>query len=199
MDNEKLALNITKALAYTENGGKPDIHKEQQGKSGEMKSIFQFLPATWKEDSKQVTGKENVPLTPETEAYVVNAKVSNWLKQGYNPSQIFSMWNSGSPNSEGKVGTNKEGVKYDTPKYVATAQSYLDKFMGAPQEMPDSNTQNPEVQQPSIKSPIDPSLASQNIPGGAVPTLPQLAQQQKTPQQGILPQLAKQNAIAKLS
>ena len=42
---EKQALvdAVTKGIAYTENGGMPDINNLRAGPTGEMKSIFQFL------------------------------------------------------------------------------------------------------------------------------------------------------------
>ena len=124
-----LANAITKAIAYTENGGAPDISDPSAGKTGEAKSIFQFTPATWKKDSLQVFGNPNTPISPDNETYVVQQKVSNWIKQGYNSKQIASMWNAGEgePNaytgkfSDGSssTGVNKQyGVKFDVSKYA---------------------------------------------------------------------------------
>lgn len=128
----KKALSILKAIAYTENGGQPNISKSKAGKSGEMKSVLQFLPATWKEYSKQVTGKDGLPLNPETEMTVGYHKVDNWLSDGYTPEQIFSMWNSGKPNAyrNNVKGINKNGVSFDTPSYVKKATNYLNEFEG---------------------------------------------------------------------
>lgn len=150
MDDQALTLAITKALAYTENGGKPDINNEQQGKSGEMKSIFQFLPATWKEYSKQVTGQDNLPLTPVNEAAVVGGKVNQWVeqfsKEGKSPEQIASaigsLWNSGhtDPNIEGS-GINKEGVKYDAPGYAKKVAKYTQQFLSSASDHLAQNTE----------------------------------------------------------
>jgi hypothetical protein len=138
-----LALAITKALAYTENGGKPDVKNTKAGKSGELKSVWQFLPETWKRDSKEITGHDNVPATPENEAAVVYGKVSKWVmekqKEGKDTDtiakEIGSEWNSGNPNAyaENKVGTNNEGIKYNVPEYANKVANYTKKFISSPQ------------------------------------------------------------------
>lgn len=149
MDKQKLALLITKALAYTENGGKPTTAKA--GKSGELKSIFQFLPSTWKLYSKQVLGQD-VPLTLESEAYVVHKKVSDWIDhleedgtpEEEIPLKIASMWNAGERKAdaykENHKGTNKYGVAYDTPAYAKKVGNYVKEFSneGADQVPPDT-------------------------------------------------------------
>lgn len=138
MNNEQLAKAIVKAIGYTENGGKPDPTKTRAGKTGEMKSVFQFTPDTWKNYSKQVFGKET-PLTPDAETYVVHQKVTKWLEQGYTPKQIASIWNAGpgEPNaytgkfSDGSPsrGVNKKyGVKFDVPSYADKVDKYVSEF-----------------------------------------------------------------------
>lgn len=139
MDKEKLALIITKALAYTENGGKPSTPKA--GKSGELKSIFQFTPGTWKLYSQQVLGQP-APLTSEAEAYVVHKKVSDWInhleQEGVSeqeiPLKIASMWNAGERKPDAYKqnwkGTNKFGVHYDTPAYAEKVANYVKEFSG---------------------------------------------------------------------
>lgn len=125
-------VNIIKALSYTENGGKPNVSNLKAGGSGELKSMLQFEPTTWKEYSKQVTGKDNLPVTPENESVVAYGKVSDWLKNGYTPEQIASVWNSGRPQAyqQGNKGINKSGVNFDTPNYVKKFSSYLNEFEG---------------------------------------------------------------------
>jgi hypothetical protein len=130
---------ITKAIAYTENGGKPDLKNPKKGKTGETASIFQFEPATWKNDAQQVLGNPDAPLTPENETTVVDTKVKQWLQKGYTPQQIFSMWNAGVGEPDAYTGkfsdgtsssgvNPKYGVAYSVPKYVDTAMSYLKEF-----------------------------------------------------------------------
>lgn len=131
-EKELLADAITKAIAYQENGGKLDLEKTSAGKSGEMKSIFQFTPETWKKYSKEVLGKDNVPLDNDHETYVVKQKVRKWIDDGKTTSQIASMWNAGEgkPDAykENNVGINKYGVKYDTPTYAKNVLNYAKKF-----------------------------------------------------------------------
>lgn len=132
MDEQELLANaITKGLAYQENGGKLDLNKTSAGKSGEMKSIFQFTPDTWKNYSKQVYGKE-VPLNNDNETYAVKQKVLGWIKEGKNTSQIASMWNAGEHHpdayKENWRGTNSHGVHYDTPAYSQGVLKYAKQF-----------------------------------------------------------------------
>ena len=130
MNNQQKALIISKALAYAENNGKPTTIKA--GKTGEMKSIYQFTPNTWKQYSKEILGKE-VPLTNETELQVATGKVSKWIDKGYTTEQIASMWNAGEgkPNAykENWRGINKKyGVAYDTPAYAKKVANYASQF-----------------------------------------------------------------------
>lgn len=146
---EKKIATIIKAIAFTENGGQPDVNNLKAGKSGETKSMLQFLPATWKEYSKQVSGQDNLPMTPENEAQVTYHKVEDWLNNGYTPEQIFSTWNSGRPNAYKKnlKGTNSSGVVYDTPGYVNRAMTYFNQFNN------EGTKKSPEGGQITIKKP----------------------------------------------
>lgn len=135
----KKAALIAKALAYTENGGKPRMDKLRAGKTGEMKSLFQFTPATWKNYAKQATGDENLPLTPDNEFGVATTMAHKWLQEGKTVPQIASMWNAGTGEPDAhtgrfstgrpSVGINKKyGVKYDVPGYAKKVQSHYDEF-----------------------------------------------------------------------
>lgn len=139
---DKNIASIVKALAYTENGGKLDLNKLQAGKSGEMKSIFQFKPSTWKLYAKQTSGNPELPPTPENESLVVYHKVGDWYNhlksEGVSdddiPLKIASMWNAGENNSDAYKnnwkGTNSYGVKYDTPAYAKKVANYTKEFNG---------------------------------------------------------------------
>lgn len=148
-ENELLANAITKALAYQENGGKVNLNKTVAGKSGEMKSIFQFTPATWKQYSKQIFGHE-VPLNNDNETHVVQQKVLKWINEGKTTSQIASMWNAGESHpdayKENWRGTNSHGVAYDTPAYATNVLNYATKFY----KENTKQSQSPELEQQSV-------------------------------------------------
>lgn len=139
MNKDALTLAILKALAYTENGGKPDLKNTKAGASGELKSVFQFLPETWKRQSKEVTGQDNLEATPDNEALVAKGVISpiveKGLSEGKSPDEIAtevgSFWNSGKITGakQGLMGTNKKGVKYDVPAYAKKVVSYTNQFM----------------------------------------------------------------------
>lgn len=137
---EKAAMvkAVTQAIGYTENGGKPDLNALQAGKSGELKSIFQFTPDTWKAEAQKYLGNANEPLTPDAETTVVSKQVSDWIDEGKTISQMASIWNAGQgepdaytgkfSNGEPSVGVNKEGVKFNVPAYAKTVNSYAKQF-----------------------------------------------------------------------
>lgn len=106
-------VNLAKAIRQHETG-----NRAVQGASGELASRYQYMPGTWRSTAAKYLGDANAPLTLENENKATYYKILDWKKAGYNPAQIASMWNSGSPNWEGKVGVNKAGVKYDVSKYV---------------------------------------------------------------------------------
>lgn len=160
MDKTKLAHAITKALAYTENGGKPNTKNPSKGKTGEMASIFQFTPDTWKHYSQQILGNANAPMNADSETYVVNKKVEGWLDKGYKPAEIASMWNAGVGEPEaysGKfsdgspsVGVNKKyNVKFDVPGYAKKVEGYTKTFLqgGDQQASAQGATESPEAHQ----------------------------------------------------
>lgn len=170
MDQNSLTENITKALGYTENGGKPDINHSKAGKTGEMKSIFQFEPKTWDHYSQQVFGKK-VPLTADNETYVAHQKVSDWVKEDQAkgvpadqiPLRVASRWNAGpgepdaytgkfSDGSPSK-GVNKQyGVSFSVPDYAEKFKKYFDEFSGQPSEVAMNEPTQP-VQAPTAPAP----------------------------------------------
>lgn len=161
-ENEVLANSITKALAYAENGGTVDILNPKAGKTGEMKSIYQFTPATWKLYAKQVFGKDNVPMTADTETHVVNEKVKKWIKEGKTTSQIASMWNAGESKPDAYKqnwkGINKKfGIEYDTPAYAKKVLGYAKQFY---QEKSKSQIPQPVKSQGLL--PLNGSFKNQN-------------------------------------
>ncbi len=138
--DEKTALTyaIARAIAYKENGGKPDISNTKSGASGELKSIFQFTPDTWKASAQKYLGDPNAPVTPDNETKVATEKISQWIDKGYNVKQIASMWNAGEgepdaytgkfSNGSSSKGVNAKGVNFDVPTYANDVAQYAQKF-----------------------------------------------------------------------
>jgi len=195
--DDQLAKTIVKALGYTENGGKPNISHLKKGKSGEMKSIFQYTPATWKNYSQQVSGHTNVPMTPETETAVTYQKVKKWLDQGYKPEQIFSMWNAGVGESDaytGKFsdgspsqGKNKYGVNYDVPSYVESAMKHLNEFSTDPNKTSEST---PSGVLPQQQDTLNPIISLMKQAKSTSSKMPQKSNQSQKPGAGLLSTLS---------
>lgn len=106
-------VNLARAIRQIETGNRP-----VKGASGELASRYQYMPSTWSSTAAKYLGDANAPLTAKNEDQATYLKIKDWKDAGYTPKQIASMWNSGQPDWEGKVGVNSAGVKYDVPKYV---------------------------------------------------------------------------------
>ena len=201
MNNEKQIKAIVKALGYAENGGKPDVKNLKAGPTGEMKSIFQFTPDTWKLYSKQIAGKE-LPMTPDNESNVVYKKVEKWLAEGHNVEEIASMWNAGEQRPEAYKqnwkGTNKKyGVAYDTPAYAAKVKSYADSFIKSDNQGSQQGTTTPNTttKQPEGNTVRDNIMAMVSKAKEMTQATQPVAQQNSPtqPSAGLLPNLAIKN------
>lgn len=167
---EHLVSSVVKGLAYQENGGKLDLNKLSKGKTGEMKSIFQFLPTTWKGYAKEVLGDANAPLNNENETKVVYQKVQKWLEEGKTVKQIASMWNAGTGEPDAYTGTfkvntgshkagdpskgilKKSGITYDVPTYANNVNDYAQKFFK--ERTSPQNNQMPPAPNPTAVSQV---------------------------------------------
>lgn len=120
------AKNLATAIRQVETGNRP-----VSGATGELRSRYQFLPATWKSWAKEVLGDENAPLTLENENEVAYTKIKQWKDGGLGPDQIAAKWNSGSPEWEGKVDVNPTyNVPYDVPAYVGKVKKAYGELKG---------------------------------------------------------------------
>ena len=181
-------LAIVKALAYTENGGAPDLADPSAGQSGEMKSIFQFEPGTWKMYSKEILGKDNAPLNNANEVAVVTGKVNKWLQEGYSTEEIASLWNSGRPDGYKNLkGTNSKGIAYDTPAYAKKVVAYANTFEK------DANNPGNQIAMQS-NQPTGLMGGQSSTPPQTQTNQPQSQSQPQTPTQnaGLLPPQMKQ-------
>ena len=150
---------LTKAIGTSESGG----NYTAKGKSGEY-GAYQYTAPTWSVDSQKYLGKA-VPLeqaTPAQQDEVAYKKIQDLGKQGYKPAQVASIWNSGKPEWEGNVGTNKYGVHFDTPAYVQSVGATYDKILkGQPIGVDPSNPSS--VQQPGTPN-SEGYITSANLP-----------------------------------
>lgn len=121
------SVNLAKAIRQTESNG----NFSAKGKSGEY-GAYQWMPQTWSAMSQKAG--VNVPLnqaTPEQQNEVAYKQINAWKKEGYDPGQIASMWNSGDPNAylgtfedgDPSEGKNSQGVSYNVPKYAEQVSS----------------------------------------------------------------------------
>jgi hypothetical protein len=103
------------AIRFKESGGKYDAI----GLNNE-KGAFQFCEDTWKMWSKKLF-KRILDITSPIDQDILARSTMEYLAvQGYTDAQIASIWNCGSPNWEGKIGVNPQGVAYNVPNYVTS-------------------------------------------------------------------------------
>lgn len=151
-------VNMARAIKTVETKGQSDPYKAR-GASGEF-GAYQYTSPTWSADAKKYLGQD-VPLessTVEQQNKVAYSKIKELKDQGYKPDQVASIWNHGSPDYEGVVGTNSKGVHYDTPQYVKSVTSAYQQIKGGQPVTPQPTTStvgNPDAQ------PKDPSLGTE--------------------------------------
>lgn len=112
--------NLVSAMGLVETGTSSPEAYQKRGASGEY-GRYQFMPDTWKQWASE--SGINTPLEQasiEEQNRVAYNKVKQWKDQGLTPAQIASKWNSGDENAykNAHVGTNSQGVAYDTPAHV---------------------------------------------------------------------------------
>jgi hypothetical protein len=120
------AFFLAKSIKNVETSGSADPYNAT-GKNGEY-GAYQFMPDTWKLWASQYIGDPNAPMTEENQNKVAYYKIKDWLSQGYTHGQIASLWNSGKPDYQGNIGTNKKGVNYNTPEYVAAVKKAYTQY-----------------------------------------------------------------------
>ena len=125
----KKVITLAKAIRQVESGH----NFEARGASGE-RGAYQFMPNTWRTWARDFLGDANAEMTPENQNKVAYYKIESLKRQGYLPKQVASIWNSGSPRWEGKVGVNKAGVRFDVPAYVNKVIGEYKRLQTAPTE-----------------------------------------------------------------
>ena len=160
-------VNLAKSISQTETNGQKSPYTATGG-SGEY-GAYQYIAPTWAADSQKYLG-QSVPLTSATPAQqdeVAYKKIQDLGKQGYKPNQIASIWNSGKPDPTGNVGTNKEGVAYDTPQYVKSVQKVYEQLQGGQQATPQQTSSTVGATPQSIAAQNQPQQSlGQKILGG---------------------------------
>lgn len=148
-------VNLAKAIRTTESNG----NFQATGKSGEY-GAYQFMPTTWAATAPKFGVTTSLQqATPEQQNEVAYKQLAEWKTEhpDWNVGNFASAWNAGpgKPDAyiQGNVGTNSQGVSYDTPAYaqkVATAyQTFKTQTAGGIMPPADQATGTPEAA-PSI-------------------------------------------------
>lgn len=131
---------MTKAIAYAEHGGKPNLKDPVKGQSGEMASVYQYTPETWVSVAAKYLGDSKAELNLENETKASYLRIKDWLDKGFKPAQIASMWNAGEGepdawtgffrNGNTSIGINSHGIKFNVPVYVKRVQKFAIALSG---------------------------------------------------------------------
>lgn len=151
-------INLAKAIRDKESGG----NFSAVGDAGTSKGGYQWQPATWKANAKDILGDENADMTPDNQNAVAYGVILKDKQKGLNPAQIAAKWNSGKTEGwENMIGTtniNGQKIKYNVPQYVKDVTDNYQKYKNegstippaapvkTPQEIADeksANTYNP--------------------------------------------------------
>lgn len=131
------ALNLSRAIRTVESGDNPNA----KGASGEF-GIGQWMPGNFESAAKKY-GLDPADRSQGNQEHVLYNQIDEQLKAGHSQSEVASWWNSGKYDPTGNVGVNKEGVKYDTPGYVAKVQKAYEQSAQGQSEAPQTQQQQP--------------------------------------------------------
>ena len=158
-------MRLVKSIRSVESGG----NYEARGASGEV-GAFQFMPSTWKLWSKEFLGIEDAEMTKENQNKVAYLKIKSLADRGFTPTQSAAAWNGGEgviADNKWKtmIGTNKQGVSYNIPKYVNSVMSRAreaSKDYAIEQDIYSLKGKSPEEQKSLIKK-IGAALISSEV------------------------------------
>lgn len=156
-------VNLAKSIRQVESGG----NFQASGKSGEY-GAYQWMPDTWA--AKSAAAGVNVPLqqaTPEQQNEVAYKTLASWKQQhpDWNVGNFASAWNAGEgdPNAyqENRVGTNTQGVSYNTPAYAEKVANAYQQIKGQTQGQSEASQGQNQVLGASTQQPDNSNLIQQ--------------------------------------
>lgn len=131
---DQQALDLTHSIALTESAGsngKPNYNAN--GDAGTSKGAYQWQPGNFEAAAKNA-GLDPNDFSPTNQDKVAYSQVKAYKDKGYDPGQIASLWNSGSPdnwqNHSGTTTINGQKIKYDTPAYVQKVKQNYQTLSG---------------------------------------------------------------------
>ena len=128
--NNRALINTTKEvikIASIIKKHESDNNYQAIGASGEY-GAYQFMYMTWEQYCYKFLGKV-VLQTEINQDIIAFAKINDLLMEGYSSEQIASIWNSGKPEYENKIGYNKMNVYYNVPAYVEKFMNEYNKMI----------------------------------------------------------------------
>jgi len=134
------ALHLAHSIALQESskdGKTPDYNAV--GDAGTSHGAYQWQPGNFEAAAKKY-GLNPSDFSPENQDKVAYKQVKEYKDRGYQPAEIASLWNSGSPhnyeNHSGTTTINGKQIHYDTPKYVQGVKSYYTQLNGGQTSQP---------------------------------------------------------------
>lgn len=164
-DKQALALTHSIALAETGQNGKPD-YTNTTGDNGTSKGAYQWQPGNFEAAAKNA-GLDPNDFSPENQDKVAYSEIKSYKDKGYDPGQIASIWNSGSPNNwqnhSGTTTIKRKKISYDTPGYVKKVQKEYQKLSGYNPNPYSSGQVALDSSQPQAAQPTTDSGAPGNV------------------------------------
>lgn len=197
---DQQALDLTHAIALQESGQDGTPNYNAVGDAGTSKGAYQWQPGNFEAAAKSA-GLDPNDFSPENQDKVAYSEVKAYKDKGYDPGQIASLWNSGSPNNwQNHTGTttiNGKTVSYDTPAYVKGVQKYYQQITGSQGDsqsdtsgyqtqaaLPPQDTQPKSQQDPGLLSDLSGDIST--AASGAGTAISQAASGQINPLSGLL-------------
>lgn len=165
------ALRLTRAIALKESGVKGQPNYNAIGDAGTSKGAYQWQPGNFENAAKQY-GLDPNDFSPENQDKVAYAQIKSYKDKGYDPGQIASLWNSGSPNNwkdhSGTVTINGQKINYDTPAYVNGVKEYYQQLAQQEGTQPTTDTTQQTSVQPTdtgyiTENPLQKDVSMENL------------------------------------
>lgn len=169
-DQQALALTHAIALQESGSGGKPNY--TATGDNGTSKGAYQWQPGNFESAAKNA-GLDPNDFSSKNQDKVAYSEIKAYKDKGYDPGQIASLWNSGSPNNwqnhSGTTTINGKEISYDTPAYVKGVQNHYKNLLqensnpDSSQLTTDTNNSQQKTFQDIIKSNPQPTAQPQDL------------------------------------
>lgn len=171
---DQQALALTHAIALAESGQNGQPNYNAVGDAGTSKGAYQWQPGNFEAAAKNAGLNPN-DFSSKNQDMVAYSEIKAYKDKGYDPGQIASIWNSGSPNNwqnhSGTTTINGQPISYDTPTYVKKVQGYYQQLLPQSQNAQIHGSVTPPIAPPIGQNPDQPSVDTSSLGSGILGAL----------------------------